>query len=228
MKDHTLRKPKCMSLYKNKPFLFYQIDNFHKNKINKLAIVTGYKSKEIKAKKMTKFHNKNWLRSNILYSLFCADKWLKKFTCIISYSDILYNFSAIDILKKTDGDVVILYDPNWLKLWKKRFKKPLSDAENFNFDNKNFLTSIGGKPKKIKGIQGQYMGVFKINPRGWNKIKKHVYLKLDKKLKYLDITNFFKSFISNKNNKVKVVKYRGSWYEVDTKSDYNILLKSKI
>ena len=49
-----------MSLYKNKPFLFYQIDNFYKNKINKLAIVTGYKSKEIKGKKMTKFHNKNW------------------------------------------------------------------------------------------------------------------------------------------------------------------------
>ena len=35
------------------------------------------------------------------------------------------------MLAKTKGDIVILNNVNWKKIWKLRFKNPLDDLENF-------------------------------------------------------------------------------------------------
>ncbi len=67
------------------------------------------------------------------------------------------------------------------------------------------------------------MGVFKITPRGWQIIKKH--LKKIKNFESYDITKLLKSLISEKKNLVKVVKYKDKWFEVDTYKDYKIFLK---
>ena len=217
-------KPKGMFLYKNKTLIDHILENFKKNMINKTSIVTGYKSKNLKVFSTKKFHNKFWRSTNILYSLYKADNWLKKYTCIVSYSDIFYEKSAISFLKKTKGDIVILYDVNWYKIWKKRFQNPLLDAETFKI-KKNNLVQIGDKTKNLKEIQGQYMGVFKITPRGWQIIKKH--LKKIKNFETYDITKLLKSLISEKKNLVKVVKYKDKWFEVDTYKDYKIFLKDK-
>ena len=98
------------------------------------------------------------------------------------------------------------------------------DAETFKI-KKNNLVQIGDKTKNLKEIQGQYMGVFKITPRGWQNNKKTF-----KKIKYFksyDITKLLKSLISEKKNLVKVVKYKDKWFEVDTYKDYKIFLKDK-
>ena len=55
--------------------------------------------------------------------------------------------------------------------FKKRFKNPLKDAETFNFDKKNYLKAIGDKTNSLEKIKGQYMGLFKITPRGWKNKK---------------------------------------------------------
>ena len=50
------------------------------------------------------------------------------------------------------------------KSLKLRFKNPLDDLETFNFSKKDikYLTDIGGKPKSISSIKGQFAGLFKI------------------------------------------------------------------
>ena len=50
-------------------------------------------------------------------------------TCIISYSDIIYDKTAIKLLLKAKGDIVILNNIHWRKIWKLRFKNPLNDLE---------------------------------------------------------------------------------------------------
>ncbi len=67
------------------------------------------------------------------------------------------------------------------------------------------------------------MGLFKITPNGWLKIKKYLRGQTIKNIKKTDMTNFFSGFITNSQNNIKVVPYKGFWFEVDTISDLKIL-----
>ena len=110
------------------------------------------------------FYNSRWSETNMVTSLFCAHKWLEKYECIVSYSDIFYKKTAIELLINSKSDLAITYDPNWKELWMKRFVNPLTDAETFKI-NKNFLSEIGGVPKNMREIEGQYMGLLKFSPK---------------------------------------------------------------
>ena len=57
----------------------------------------------------------------------------------------------------------------------KRFTNPLSDLETFVSNNKNELVEIGNRTNSYKKIKGQYMGVFRIDPLSWNKIKQKLF-----------------------------------------------------
>ena len=114
---------------------------------------------------------------------------------------------------------------NWKKLWSQRFINPLSDLETFKIKN-NRLVNIGEKPKRINDIQGQYMGVLKITPNGWNKIIKHINLYYKNKIDNLDITKFLSTFVKNKKNKIFVKKISTSWYEIDNQKDLMVAKKN--
>ena len=92
-----------------------------------------------------------------------------------------------------------------------------SKIHDFLFQNVSFLDGVGTKTIKLL----KKKKIDKISDLLWNfpqGFTDRSNLQTLDKLEIGKITTI----------KVKVVKYRGSWYEVDTKSDYNILLKSKI
>ena len=108
------------------------IENFNNSQLEKITIITGYKSNKFKKfYKIDKIKNKKWKTTNIFGSLIHADRILSTYECIISYADIFYEQEAIEILKKskTNKGIVVLSYKHWKKYWKKRFKKPLSDLE---------------------------------------------------------------------------------------------------
>jgi hypothetical protein len=123
------------------------------------------------------------------------------------------------------GDICLLSNSNWKIQWKKRFSDPLSDLETFKV-KKNILIDIGRKTKNIKDINGQYMGLIKINPRGWKKIMSHKKNYYKNKIDDLDITKFLSTFIKNKNNKVFVKKIKTEWHEIDSQKDLNVARKN--
>jgi len=169
MGDFTCKLPKCMTVLFNKQLIEWQFLSLNHKAISEIAIVTGYLKNKFKYKKKY-FVNNNWENSNMVSSLLTANDWLRNDTCIISYSDIIYEKKIIDQLVKSKGDIVITYDPNWLSLWKLRFEDPLIDAENFSIKN-GILKNIGGKSKKLSSIKGQYMGLIKFTKDGWNKVE---------------------------------------------------------
>ena len=158
-------------------------------------------------------------------SLLCCRKILEKKNCIVSYSDIIYKKKIIETLRKTRGDIVLLSNNNWRKLWKLRFANPLSDLETFKIKNSK-LINIGEKPESIKDIQGQYMGLMKITPNGWKKIQNHIKAYYNNKIDRLDITNFLSTFIKNKKNKILVKKINTTWYEIDNQKDLMVAKKN--
>ena len=222
----TKNKPKSFNKTNNKRYIDIVIDNFKENDIKDINIIVGYKKNLFKKFPQKKIFNNKWKSTNILYSLSRASKILKYNTCIVSYSDIIYDKEALKLLKKEKGEIVILNNKNWKKIWKLRFKNPLKDLENFDYRGK-YLTKIGGKVKKISSVKGQFAGLFKISPRGREIISKfNKTHKID--INNLDITSFFSKFLEKNKKIIKVANYNKSWFEIDTLNDfrkYNIYKK---
>jgi len=218
----TDEKPKCLLKLNNKTLLQHQIDAFQGAGIENVGVVTGYKSELIDKYFNHKFHNKEWQHSQMVYSLNFAEEWLKSDSCIISYSDIFYEKSAVQSLINNPYDFAITYDPNWYKLWNKRFKEPLDDAESFKLNNNSCLIDIGEKSYDINDIQGQYMGLIKITPRSWSKISDFIQENSTNDWKKCQFTQLIKCLIQNNILDIHAIPYYGSWGEIDTISDLDL------
>lgn len=203
------------------------IENFCKLKFEKPYLICGFQSKKFKnLKNINLIYNKNWKNTNIYGSLICADKILSKKNCIVSYADIFYEKKALDILKKNKKKncIVLLSYKFWKKYWTERFKNPLLDLESFKFKKKK-LIEIGKRENALSNIQGQYMGLFKIDPVAWHKIKKYIFNNHNN-FEQLDITSLFNIVIEKKICSIFVEEYRGKWFEIDNIKDYKILKKT--
>lgn len=221
MQRLTDKKPKCLVNLKGKPLVEWQLDALRKSGIKDIAVVSGYKAKKLQPFSLKTFNNSRWKKTNMVSSLVCADEWLNRHTCIVSYSDIVYSKQAIEVLLKSTSDITIAYDKKWLNLWKMRFANPLDDAETFKITKGGVLLEIGNKTDKLENIEGQYMGLLKITPPGWKKIKKYLSsLDLGAGDK-LDMTSLLQRLI-NEGIKIFAIPISGNWYEVDTKSDLNL------
>ena len=224
MKDLTLTQPKCLIKISGSSILDMQIDGFKKANIHEIGLVVGYKNEAFENYKLKKFNNKLWNKSNIFQSLACADEWLKNFTCIVSYSDIFYEKTAIDSLLNSKNDISLTYDTNWKSLWEKRFSNPLIDAETFIINSDNYVINIGEKTEKFSQIQGQFMGLLKLQPNGWNILKKIFYSFNSDERKKFDMTRILNLAIKN-DIKIKAVPFNGKWGEVDSETDLNLYKK---
>ena len=161
MKHLTDERPKCLIEFNGKPLLEWQLEAIRAAGIDEIAIVTGYKREMLTGYGLVEFHNPEWATTQMVSSLCCANEWLEANTCIVSYSDIFYEASAVRSLIESKADISLTYDPNWLELWTKRFGDPLLDAETFRLNPDGTLAEIGKKPKTVEEIQGQYMGLLK-------------------------------------------------------------------
>tara|TARA_Y100000589_G_C27090253_1_gene603590 strand:+ start:419 stop:1156 length:738 start_codon:yes stop_codon:yes gene_type:complete len=217
--EYTKNHPKCLIKFKNKALLDWQIEAMHKAGVNQISIVTGYKKEFLKLKGLKTFENKNWERTNMVSSLFCAREWLIKDKCIVSYSDIFYLSSAIQLLIEDNSDLSITYDPNWLKLWSLRFEKPLIDAETFRLDRNKFLLDIGNKSKTLEGIEGQFMGLLSFTPYSWKLIEDMYEDFSESKRDSIDMTGLLRNLINKNICNIKALAYKDIWGEIDNLSD---------
>lgn len=229
LKRRTNSNPKYLTRVNGKSIFDWQFQIFKELQIKNenIYIVAGYKSEKINFK--NKIINKNWRKSNMLYSLLQASEVLKNNNCIVCYGDILFKKNVLKKLNLMNNNITIVYDKNWEKLWKKRFKNIYSDAENFKINNKKRILEIGGKLKKRKTNNGQYIGLMKFNKKIWKKINLYLSTLKQKDLLKMDMTTFFSKLISNKFE-LKGLPINGSWVEIDSTKDiklYEKLLKIK-
>lgn len=226
----TDNKPKCLIELAGKTLLQRQLDSLRGAGIDKIGIVQGYLGDQLYTPGIKFFENKRWEKTNMVFSLSCAEEWLQRDECIVSYSDIIYSINAIDVLIKAHGDIVITYDKNWLKLWKVRFEDPLSDAETFQVDNKGKLLEIGKKANDIDEIKGQYMGLLKISTKGWKIIYNYLSNLSREEYDLLCITSMLQNLIQS-GVEISAVPINDCWYEVDNENDlklYQSIMKENL
>jgi len=217
----TADKPKCMTILAGKPILGWILESMHAAGINDIGLVRGYLGDTLPSEGISYFQNARWAETYMVYSLCCASSWLESGTTLVSYSDIVYPKSTIDVLAAAEGDIVISYNTEWLEIWKARFDDPFSDAETFILDEKGLLIEIGKKPTSIDQVHGQYMGLLKITPQGWSKIRNYLDTLGNAKVDKLDCTSLLNGLISAGIH-IHTVPVSGQWYEIDNENDLQV------
>ena len=223
--SHTKDKPKCLIDVAGKPILHHQLDLFADLSIQNICIVTGYLAEKLDKYPIKKIYNPNYSTSNMLASLFSAKSWWN--SCedlIICYGDIVFQRENLEKLLACSDDISIIIDEQWLNLWRLRFEDPLCDAETLVVDRNDFIIELGRQPKTYEKIHAQYTGLIKVSG---NKISKFgdFFEALDHGQKYfnkhiadLHMTDFFQLLI-DAAWKIRGVRVKGGWLEVDTESD---------
>ncbi|MDX2416359.1 MAG: phosphocholine cytidylyltransferase family protein [Xanthomonadales bacterium] len=220
MQGLTDNKPKGLVEFRGKHLLDWQLAALRAAHISEIAIVTGYRRELFASWKLKEFHNSRWQETNMVSSLECASDWLKFEPCIVSYSDIFYESSAVTTLINASADLAITYDENWRSLWESRFGDPLSDAETFRLDTEDgTLLEIGNKPKTIDEIEGQYMGLLRFTPKGWDEVVKIRAALAREICDQMHMTGTLQKIIKEGRVPVTALPYRGNWGEVDSEKD---------
>ena len=223
MKHLTDERPKCLIEFNGKPLLEWQLEAIRKAGIDEIGIVTGYKREMLTEYGLVEFHNPEWATTQMVSSLCCANEWLEANTCIVSYSDIFYESSAVSSLLECDAEIALTYEPNWLELWTKRFGDPLLDAETFRLNSDGTLAEIGNKPKNVEEIQGQYMGLLKFVPSGWKILTDVKNGLLKEQHSKLHMTNLLQQMIDSRKMKIIPVLNKSKWGEFDTEKDLGVV-----
>ncbi|AJC90234.1 phosphoramidate cytidylyltransferase [Campylobacter subantarcticus LMG 24377] len=236
----TKDNPKCMVEYKNKKIIDYEIQALKENNIHEICVVGGYLFDVLKDYVSEKYNlgifykNKNYDKTNMVQTLFCARDFLQKCIedkqdLIVSYADIVYFKDSIEKLKQSKDDFAVIVDKSWKELWTKRFENPLDDAETLKLKD-GFITELGKQTKSYDEIQGQYIGLFKFSYQFLKEVLK-TYDELDK-TQFYDGKNFqnmymtsFLQILIDKYKNAKAIEINGNWCEIDFMSDLKVEIK---
>ncbi len=225
---YTNEIPKCMVELAGKPLLQYQIETLNAAGFNDIAVVGGHRIEKIVGKDIKIIKNNKFDCTNMVYSLFCAEKFMdEKEDLIVTYGDIVYEKKVLDSLIQSTSPITISVDKDWDKLWKIRMANPLDDAETLKLRDGVYIDELGKKPKDFDDIQGQYMGLIKISADfvqqfccAWHSLnRKLTYDGQDFNNMYM--TSFIQKFIDD-GIKVEAAFTNGGWLEIDTKSDLDL------
>jgi L-glutamine-phosphate cytidylyltransferase len=228
LRPYTNDVPKCMVNLMGKPLLERNINEWKKVDDFDVTIITGYKDEIILEKNYTCIKNKNFKSTNMVWSLFMALEKinsLKDKFIYISYGDVILAKDNIEKLMQSSEEMNIVIDKDWESLWSMRMTNYLSDVESLKYINGS-IVEIGKKIKNINDVQGQYIGILKINREllinelisfnAWvqGAIDEHE----SNHRKNLYLTDFIQNFINN-GGKPKPVFINGGWLEVDSVED---------
>ena len=227
----TKNTPECMVEIFGKPLIEHQIDVIKKCGITEIIIVNGYRGELIKIPDVQFYKNEKYHSTNMVETLFCAEKELDG-PVIISYGDILYEKNVLEKLLNSKNDFSIVIDKNWKEYWQIRVQNILDDVESLTLKD-GFITNLGQKVTSLNDIEGQYIGLMKFQNNAISVLKDFYHISkkqsesgqnpLNPKTSFenLYMTDFLQGLINN-GHKLKAIEINGGWLELDTLNDLKI------
>ncbi|MBV9563482.1 MAG: phosphocholine cytidylyltransferase family protein [Bradyrhizobium sp.] len=216
--DLTDDTPKCLLRVGNRTLLDRQLDALRAADLHDIAVVRGYCGHQLEGRNLPLIDNPDWQCSGICASLMTGRAWLDGWGGIVAYGDLVYTRDAVFELLRHPGDIVILYDPCWYALWRRRMPNPLSDAECFQRHPDGSLAQIGGTPSDILEVGGQYMGLLKFSAAGWTTLASAFDALPAPLRRSIDMTGMLQHLIS-REIRVEAATASSAWMEIDTAAD---------
>ena len=225
LRPYTNNIPKCMVEVNGISLIDRQLEVLRFEGVHDITVIGGYHADKLTNSNITLRYNPKYNSTNMLWTLFCANDQLNSDDdIIISYGDIVYSHKILNKLISSNADISISVDLNWESYWRSRFPDPLNDAETLRFDENNFLTEIGQKPKVINEIQGQYMGLMKFSKNGQRQLRSVFQKGIDngdirgKIPEKAYMTDLIQMMI-DEGISIKTLGIQDYWVEVDTVED---------
>ena len=223
LRPYTDEKPKCMVPYAGHPLIHHQLNALRRNGVTGITVVGGYKYQCLEQLGVKLIVNEHYATTNMVSTLFCARDYIRDDT-LICYTDIVYQDRLITTLLKSNSDISVLYDLDWRSQWEARMDNPLDDAETFKLDDSHRITEIGQKPRGFEDIEGQYIGLIRLNGNGAETFTQF-YDQLDPDALYegRSIDNMYMTtllqLMINAGLEIHGVPVSGGWLEFDHPSD---------
>ncbi len=234
LKHLTESRPKGMLVFNGKSLIEHILDTLRRCGIDDIVIVRGYMQEKIDFPGVRYYFNKDYDQTNMVETLFCAERELDG-EIIISYADIIYEDRVLKSVMASDHEISVATDDNWEEYFSARLDgNPLADAESLIYNEQGLIKEIGGQTPDIKDVQGQYIGLMKFKGRGiqtlesvyhqaraeyWDKTWRS-----GKKFQNTYMTDLIQAIIDS-GAQVHPVKIKNGWLEVDTVEDYENILK---
>ena len=227
LKPLTNDKPKCMVKLFNETLIERQIKIFHNCNIDDITIVTGYRGELINIPDVNYVKNKNYEKTNMNESLFCALEPSNS-PILVTYSDIVFEQKIIEQMLEVTEGIRLAVSLNWKKNYQNRRLHPLSEAENVLMENGRVLQIRKNISESSQNQQiGEFLGIMMLSPDNVKiLLEKYSYLKQNHKgtfhnapsLSNAYITDMLQELIDSDIN-VDPIFIQGIWHEIDTPED---------
>lgn len=223
LRPFTLDRPKCLVEVEGVSLLDRQLAVLRSEGVTDITLIGGYLSDMLERPDLGLELNPHYAETNMVWTLFSAQKALQGHL-ILAYGDIVYSRDILRGLLASPADLSVAIDMDWERYWRARNENPLDDAETLRLDEAGHIIEIGQKPVSLDQIQGQYMGLVKLTPRGLEILRDTFYRaccagslrgKLPEKASMTDLLQL----VIDEGNTLSSVKVHGDWIEIDTVSD---------
>ncbi|HEC62554.1 MAG TPA: methyltransferase domain-containing protein [bacterium] len=158
-------KPKCLIDFNGSTLLEIQLNTLHGCGVDDIVVVRGYQADQIGLPGLRYYDNSDYSKTNMLYSLFCAEEELDE-ELIILYADILYEEEVVKRIMESSHDVAVGVMVNWAEAIKQRDKVALEKLEMVFFDSESRIEEISKRTTDDDRPQGQFVGIMKCSKRG--------------------------------------------------------------
>lgn len=223
---YTKGNTKCMLNVAGKTLIERAVDALKNVGINRLVMVVGYKSENlkkfinenIKDMEIVFIDNPDYDKSNNIYSLYLAKEWLEKDDTIMLESDLIYENKMIEELVKDKNKnvaLVVKYE-QWM------------DGTVVTLDDKNRITSfVEKKDFKFDRTDEYYktVNIYKLS----KEFSKNEYIPfLEAYMKAYGLNEYYelalKAIAHLSRSDLKALPIKNiKWYEIDDAQDYDIV-----
>ena len=216
--------PIALLKIKNNSILDMNIENAKLNNINKVKLVTGYKSELFNKYKNHKnfktVNNFNYKKTSQIDSIIMGLE--SNLNSVVIFSDIIFEKEIIQRFITKDYDIALAIDT--IDQNSSRYcdlaitqKRPLRDGRILTQHRTNIIKKLDKGPNLKKG-SFEFVGISYFSKKG-STILINEYKKLKKKNKFLDF-NMLINHLVNKNIKVNAIEINGGWMEIRSKKQF--------
>lgn len=225
LKPITNDRPKCLLEINGKTILDRQLETLRACGVNDISIIRGYKTEMINLPGLKYYENTDYQNNNILNSLFYAEKEMDG-ELIVSYSDIIYEKNVLEELLKSEKDISLIVDEDWIGYYQGRTEHPIEEAENVIIQNGKIVQI--GKHVTAEEAHGEFIGTAKFSKIGaeifkreFQRVKNTYWGKPFQRTKTFEkayLTDMFQE-LTDRGIELYPVMIKKHWWEIDTEQD---------
>jgi choline kinase len=209
-----------------RPLLHRTVATLNACGISDVAVIRGYAEQSVHAPGVRYVSNKQWADTNVLGSLFSAQRELSRDVLIV-YGDILVSEGIVRAALTCNRDIVPVADVSWRDAYLGRALHPLDEAEKVTI-KAGRIERIGKRNIAVSDADAEFVGVLRLSADGVARLKAAHALarKSAGQGPFVTANSFAQAYLTDllqfmidRGEHISAALISGGWREIDTPED---------